>query len=71
MHFANPAALRCFAASEKIIHILEKPIEDITNSLDQKQSTTGIFIDIKNKKNLKKAFDTINHDIVLGKLEQA
>ena len=32
-------------------------VEEISNSIDQKQYTVGIFID------LKKAFDTINHDI--------
>lgn len=43
---------------------LIESIEEITNSLDQKLYTIGIFIDIK------KAFDTINHDILLMKLEQ-
>ena len=39
-------------------------VEEISNSIDQKQYTVGIFID------LKKAFDTINHDILLSKLER-
>ena len=38
-------------------------IEEITNALDQKKHAVGIFID------LKKAFDTINHSILLNKLK--
>ena len=38
-------------------------IEEITNAIDNKRYATGIFID------LKKAFDTINHDII-NKLDQ-
>ena len=39
-------------------------IEEITNSLhDDKKSTIGVFID------LKKAFDTLNHGLLLKKLE--
>ena len=37
-------------------------IEELTNSIDNKKITVGIFID------LKKAFDTINHDLLLRKL---
>ena len=37
-------------------------IEEITSSLDKKKKSVGIFIDMK------KAFDTIDHDIVLNKL---
>ena len=38
-------------------------LEEITNSIDNKKSTIGVFID------LKKAFDTINHGILIKKLE--
>lgn len=38
--------------------------EEITNALDRNEYAIGIFID------LKKAFDTINHSILLNKLEQ-
>ena len=37
--------------------------EEITNSINNKKSTIGVFI------NLKKAFDTINHGILIKKLE--
>ncbi len=36
-------------------------IEEITNSIEQKKHAVGIFID------LSKAFDTINHDILIKK----
>ncbi len=39
-------------------------IKGITNSIDNKHYAVGLFID------LKKAFDTINHDILLKKLER-
>ena len=39
-------------------------VEEITNSIDQKQQSVGIFLDIK------KAFHTINHDILIKKLER-
>ena len=38
-------------------------VEELTNSIDNKKITIGIFID------LKKAFDTINHELLLQKLE--
>jgi len=38
-------------------------IEEVTSSLDIKKSAVGVFID------LKKAFDTINHEILIKKLE--
>jgi len=38
-------------------------IEEVTNNIDKKKVSAGIFID------LKKAFDTVNHDILIKKLE--
>ena len=38
-------------------------IEEITNNIEQKKKTGGIFID------LKKAFDTVNHEILIRKAE--
>lgn len=43
---------------------LTELIEEITNSIDQKKYAVGVFVD------LKKAFDTINHDILINKLER-
>jgi hypothetical protein len=43
-------------------HALLKLIEGITDSIDKRKSTIGIFID------LKKAFDTVNHSILTQKL---
>ena len=39
-------------------------IEEVTSSLDKKKFAVGVFID------LKKAFDTINHEILIKKLER-
>ena len=44
------------------MHALIEIIEKIREALDKKHFTSGIFI------NLQKAFDTINHDILLDKL---
>ena len=52
-----------FRASHSIIHILVSLTEAIKNSLDNRKFGSGIFID------LQKAFDTVNHDILLMKLE--
>ena len=43
-------------------HALLELVEEITSSLDNKKYSVGIFID------LKKAFDTIDHDILAKKL---
>uniref|UniRef100_A0A3Q3JDA1 Reverse transcriptase domain-containing protein n=1 Tax=Monopterus albus TaxID=43700 RepID=A0A3Q3JDA1_MONAL len=39
-------------------------MEDITSAMDEKKYTMGIFID------LKKAFDTVNHELLMDKLEK-
>ena len=39
-------------------------VEELTSSIDKKNKTIGVFID------LKKAFDTIDHDILLKKLDR-
>ena len=38
-------------------------VEEITSSIDEKKISIGVFID------LKKAFDTVNHDLLIDKLE--
>ena len=43
-------------------HALLSIVEQIRNALDKKMFTCGVFID------LEKAFDTVNHDIILSKL---
>lgn len=40
-----------------------KAVEEITNSIDQKTYSVGLFIDFK------KAFDTIDHTILVNKLK--
>uniref|UniRef100_A0A3Q3KL62 Reverse transcriptase domain-containing protein n=1 Tax=Monopterus albus TaxID=43700 RepID=A0A3Q3KL62_MONAL len=39
-------------------------MEDITSAMDEKKYTMGIFID------LKKAFDTVNHELLMDKLDK-
>ena len=52
-----------FRASHSIDHALIGLTESIKNTLDNKKFRCGIFID------LQKAFDTVNHKILLSKLE--
>ena len=52
-----------FRASHSINHALVNQTEAIKNSLDNRKFGCGIFID------LQKAFDTVNHNILLMKLE--
>lgn len=53
-----------FRANRSTAMALMELTEEITNSLDNKKYVVGVFID------LKKAFDTINHDILLKKMER-
>ena len=53
-----------FRGSYSINHALVSLTEAIKNSLDNRKYGCGIFID------LQKAFDTVNHDILLKKLER-
>ena len=50
-------------ASHSINHALISLTEMIKNTLDNKRFGCGIFLD------LQKAFDTVNHEILLNKLE--
>ena len=52
-----------FRASHSINHALVGLTEAVKNSLDNRKFGCGIFID------LQKAFDTVNHNILLMKLE--
>lgn len=52
-----------FRSKRSTSHALLELIEKITNALDSKKHTVGVFID------LKKAFDTIDHEQLLKKLE--
>lgn len=53
-----------FRANRSTTLALIESMEEITNAIDNKQYAIGLFID------LKKAFDTINHDILINKLER-
>ena len=52
-----------FPASHSISNALLSLTEDIKNSLDNRKYGCGIFID------LQKAFDTVNHNILLMQLQ--
>lgn len=51
-----------FRTNRSTAMALMKITEEITTALDNKKYTVGVFID------LKKAFDTINHEILISKL---
>ena len=44
-------------------HALLDLVEEITSSIDAKKISIGVFID------LKKAFDTVNHDLLIDNLK--
>ncbi len=52
-----------FRKKHSTLHALINAAENIYHSIDNKHSTLGIFIDFS------RAFDTINHSILLKKLE--
>lgn len=53
-----------FRANRSTAMALMESIEEITDAIDEYKYVAGIFID------LKKAFDTINHEILIDKLER-
>ena len=52
-----------FRSQMSTSHALLDLVEEITSSIDAKKISIGVFID------LKKAFDTVNHDLLIDKLE--
>ena len=51
-----------FRSGRSTLMALTEMLEEITNAKDKKMSTVAVFID------LKKAFDTLNHEILVNKL---
>lgn len=58
-HFTNYRPVSLLPRSTSLASI--ESIEEITNATDQKRYAAGLFLD------LKKAFDTINHDRLINK----
>ena len=53
-----------FRHNHSTIHALIAVVDNIYNHLDKKEVVVGIYID------LQKAFDTVNHEILLYKLQR-
>ena len=66
LKFLNRYDLRCpsrygFRSNMSTSHAILELVEEITNSLDNNKYSIGVFI------NLKKAFDTVDHDVLATK----